>query len=356
MRKRKGTILKKMARKTGTTALCVLISVALFALGYYGGVFLLMVLSLLFPMVFIYHRARTGVAWTVAAVLAFGVAVFLMAGINIAGILMCCVLPSALVVGHVMRRKMTFYNSVLASVITMLASLGILFLCTYLLYDMQLLDLILIKVEETLVQSPEGTKQLYYLTERLLPAAQSGDAQVMSELAGITSAAISSIPLETAVAGIMKSFTAQMALLLPQMAAFCVPVLGLLNYIIPRAIIKKQGRAVGKVPVFSAWGLPRHFGKWSLFLLILSYIGVGAGWNNFDYVYVIVMGFLTAVYSVQGMAFIDWALKKKIASRPGRVAIIVVTFLLGSIWNVYMWIGFFEQVVKLRKRELTANG
>ncbi len=85
-------------------------------------------------------------------------------------------------------------------------------------------------------------------------------------------------------------------------------------------------------------------------MLVFSYIGVAADWNNFDLVYSIVIRFMSVIYSVQGMALIDWLLKKKMQSKGGRVAIIAVTFVLVLAINLYMWLGFFEQIIKIRKR------
>jgi uncharacterized protein YybS (DUF2232 family) len=148
----------------------------------------------------------------------------------------------------------------------------------------------------------------------------------------------------------MKMLTPAVYLYVPQFCSVCITVFGLLYFIIPRALLKRAGHSVRPIPAFSVWSLPRFFGTWTIVLFILSYIGVAAGWRNFDLVYSIVIGFMSVIYSVQGMALIDWLLKKKMPSAGARAAIIAVTFVLVLALNLYMWLGFFEQIVKIRKR------
>ncbi|HBU11693.1 MAG TPA: hypothetical protein DEB31_02865 [Clostridiales bacterium] len=347
-------------KKAGVTIVCILLAVGLFALAR-GNIFTLMLAALFLPMIFVYQRALSSVTLSVLSVLVFGVACFLLAGLNVAGVLMCCILPSALITGHALERKTAFYDSVLASAVTMLASVGVLFLCVYLLYGVSFFDLVLQKTEAWLNANPEMTKQLYYMTNQMQQNTQqtalleADSATALADMLLAQRAAVESVPFTTALKGVMRLFSQGMTLYLAQAAAFCVPMFGLLNYLIPRAVYKKRGRAVRALPAFSSWGLPKRFGTWSLILLLLAYIGMYGGWRNFEYVYIISFGFLNAVYSVHGMAFLDWLLKKKIAQGAGRAAIIAAVFIVGFLWNITMWIGFFEQIVKLRKRESIAN-
>ncbi len=341
----------KTAKNIGIMALCAGLGTALFALGYYAGVFLLMIVALFIPMVFVYLRARTNNIYTVLGIVLFGVPVFLMAGINYAGIMMCCSLPVALVIGYLIAPKTTFYYSVLFSCVAMLASLGILLLCVQLFFQVSLVELVQQKFAAELAATPAAeavARQSYYLLE-------TAQSMATGRSTAMDANTVMAMPIEEVVDGVMRFVDPYLALTIPTAAAFCVPAFGLLNYIVPRAAAKKAGVEVGDIPTFSAWSLPKGFGIWSLVLLILAFIGEAAGWHNFDLVYSIAIGFLTAIYSVQGMAFIDWLLKKKMESGAGRAAIIVATFLLLSFINLYMWIGFFEQVVKLRKRELAEH-
>lgn len=332
---------------TWITFLCTGIAVGLFALGYYTDPILLVIASLFIPMVFVFLYARQTVWTLVLCLVGFGALVWLMAGMRYAVTSVACILPIALLTGYAMRRKTTFYFTTLASCAGMLVALGVLILCVFVFWQDSLSGVLLKHVEAQLIANPE-TAKLYYF---VLGVVQGGGTY---DIASLNLSEIMAVPAQTAVNGVMRSVTPTVLLYLPQLCTSTVALFGLLNYIMPRSVLKKWDISVGHVPTFSMWSLPQRFGTWSLVLLVISFIGVMASWNNFDLVNSIVMGFLSVTYTIQGMAFVDWLLKKKLDSRGARVALIVVIFLLLSLLGVgalYMWIGFFEQIVKMRKRE-----
>ncbi|BDF57722.1 hypothetical protein CE91St36_05390 [Christensenellaceae bacterium] len=326
---------------------CLGAAVALMAAGVLAGWIVLILVALFVPMAFIIAGARGGQGIGILSVLIGGALVFLFAGVNIALIMMACCLPIVIVMTYVIRRRMPLYYSTLISCVALLASLGILILLTQLLYHADLMTLLLNNIEAFLNANPDFAKLYYTLYHSL-----------MNGTASVDITAVMSTPLDVAVSGLMKTFTVQLATLVPQTAMFCVALFGLLNYVIPRAIVKRQGVAVGKVPTFSQLALPAKYGTWSLVALVVAFIGMSAGWRNFNLVYAIVMGFFSITYTIQGMAFTDWLLKRKLSSASGRIAIIIVIFLILQLFNLdlFMWVGFFEQIVKFRKRQWMPQG
>ncbi len=322
---------------------CLAAATGIFALGYYTDAGILALLSLLTPFVFIYLRAATGVWPAVTASAAFCALAYIMAGYQYMLTAAAVSLPIGFVMGYVVKRKLSFYYSALISCASVLATLFILLLALHLLFGASADSIILSRVESELAANPFMAKVYYYI----ISLAQSGAADYTVE--GISSAL--NVAADVAVKGVMSSVRDFINLYLPQICASLVALLGILYYIVPRAIVRKTGGGVGPVPEFNQWNLPRRFGTWSLVLLLISFIGVMAEWNNFELVYSIVMGFLNVTYSIQGMAFVDWLLKKRMQSTAARAAIIAVTFLLLSMVNLYMWIGIFEQFAKFRKRE-----
>jgi hypothetical protein len=326
---------------------CLGMAAGLFALGFYTNPVVLILLALFIPMAFVLMRAWAGVPTTLLGLVIFGALVWLMAGMRYAATATACTALIGLAAGYALKRRTTFYYSALASCAAMLGALGVLLLCVYLLWGGGLDGVLLDYLENGLRGSPELAKAYYYG----MGLSQGGEI----DFSALDLNAIMAIPAETAVEGVMRGVSPVVFLYLPQVCAGCVVLFGLLNYIIPRAQVKKLGGQVGPTPVFAMWQLPRHFGVWSLALLVISYVGTMVEWNNFDLVYSIVMGLLGVTYSIQGMALIEWLLKKRMQSRTGRAAIIAVTFLLLGVLNVYMWIGFFEQIAKIRKREWLAG-
>jgi len=329
-------------------AACLGIGAGLFALGFYTGTIFLIILSPFIPLPFIYLHARTNMSLSAAGVIAFGLLVYVMSNERYAITFLCCTLLIAFVCGYVIRRSTTFYFSALAGCGAMLAALGVLLLCIWFLWGTSLNGLIFNKIEAELYSlPPDITKLLYHYTG----VSQGGG---VVDLLNFDMSTLSGISTDTAVQGMIRYLHPYIVILVPQACTSVIALFGLLGYIIPRAAVKKAGQPVGPVPVFSKWSLPNHFGTWSIVLLLVAMVGNFAGWNNFDIVYSIVMGLLNVIYSIQGMAFIDWLLKKKINVTAGRVAIIAVTYIIFSAINMYMWLGLFEQVVKLRKREETS--
>lgn len=320
---------------------CVGAAVALMALGVLSNWVVLFLTSLFVPAALITAGARGGALPAVLGVVATCVLVWLFAGTNIAVITGVCLCFPVFVMTWVIRRKKSFYYSTLISCLTLFASLGLLLLLVWLLYGADLMTILLGKVEGTLNANPEFTKLYYSMYHALANGSTTFD---------ITAAM--NVPLDTAVASLMRTFSTQLALLVPQAAMFCVALFGLLNYVIPRAIVKKLGVAVGKVPSFSNLSLPSKFGTWSLVALLVAFVGTMLEWRNFELVYALVMGFFSITYMIQGMAFTDWLLKKKISSVAGRFALIIVIFLVLQLlgFNLYMWVGFLEQIIKFRKR------
>jgi hypothetical protein len=327
---------------------CLAASLGLFALGANTNIIVLALLSLFIPPSFVYIRATMNIAQTLLFIALFGIAAYLISGIYTALIYICCIIPITFTAGYAIRKRLGFYYSVLATSVAALATLGILILCIYLIWGNTLTGMLEDSIEAKLMENPVLAKTYSYA----LQWAQSGSIPGLTEL---DIEAMLAIPTEEAVSSIMNQVSLWLSMYLPQICTMCVTLFGLLDYTIPRTIVLKSGGQAGDIPVFSMWNLPKYFGRWSIALLIVSYIGVFAGWNNFELVYSIVLGFMTVTYSIQGMALIDWLMKKKINSTVARVAILAVTFLLTMAINLYMWIGFFEQIMKIRRREAFRN-
>jgi hypothetical protein len=147
-----------------------------------------------------------------------------------------------------------------------------------------------------------------------------------------------------------------MSYYIPSLLAAYIPLGGLIFYLIPRAIAKKKGAEVAYVPAFGDFKLPPRFGRWSVGILLVAWIGQLAGWRNFDFVLTIAFAFFGSIYFVLGMAFVEWWLKRQIKSGVGRAAIIILIALLFWQFNIYIFIGIFEQLAKIRQRSAEKKG
>ena len=145
----------------------------------------------------------------------------------------------------------------------------------------------------------------------------------------------------------------QLMYFLPAFATGVSTIGGLVVYLIVRAIAKAFGANVVKIPPFSEFFLPRHFGRYSVICYIIVAVGNNVGWRGFDFVFAIVSVLLGCIYYVQGLCFLDFMMKYKIKSAALRVLILAVITLI--LYQVFIFIGLFEQLFKFRKRILAAR-
>lgn len=160
------------------------------------------------------------------------------------------------------------------------------------------------------------------------------------------------ISLSDAMAVVYPYFQNSIIYGIPAMFAAFIPVGGLSWFLIVRAIVKKAGANVIPIPVFADFKLPARFGRWSVILLIVCWIGAQVGWRNFDFVFTIAFAFFGSIYFVLGMAFMEWALKKQIKSTAGRVFLIGLLAVVFCVLQLYIFtfLGIVEQLVKVRQR------
>ena len=233
-------------------------------------------------------------------------------------------LPLIIALICVMKKKTGLYVSVLSCCVSLLCGvliyMGIIFAST----GMDILTFYSVQADAILAQNEQAARSLYFMTTM--------DTQAMTaEFEGIKNSLV-----QTYVYSIPAYLT-----------AFCL-FGGLCFYLIVRGIAKATGAKVARIPAFSDYNLPKHFGRWTFLGYVIALVGNMNGWHNFDIVYVIIATILGCVYYVQGMCLVDFWLKRKIKYPAVRVIIYIVVTML--IWQAFAFIGAFEQMIKIRKR------
>ncbi len=133
-------------------------------------------------------------------------------------------------------------------------------------------------------------------------------------------------------------------------------LMGLLSYVIPRAIAKKRHADVVPVPAFSDMCLPPRV--WLAFLIsyLFAVVGESYGWASFDILKLTIYNAYGIVFIVQGLSFLDYIYKKQHLGTGVRVLLhAVIVLLLGSSF-VLIIVGMFENISNLRKRLDTEGG
>lgn len=323
--------------------ICTAAAIGLMCAGYYTDIFGLIFFSTLLVLPLIFIRATAGTPALLVSLFALSVTAYLLWGLNYAVTYFTTAALISFACGYSVISQKSFYDSVLMCCVSCAAALGAVMLFIWIYKDRSLIDAAVSEVRSVLASLPDGTLKLLYRYTSMT-------ADGAADLSSITAGELSAISANTALEGLMRYITPSLTLLVPQLCSVGVLVSGLLYYIIPRAVLKKLKYRVAAIPPFSMWSLPKHFGIWSVIIFLIALIGYNADLANFEIVYGIVYGAFNVIYSVQGLAFADWLLLKKISSAPARAAILAVSWLLVSVIDLYMWLGLLEQILKIRKR------
>jgi hypothetical protein len=247
--------------------------------------------------------------------------------------LIIALIPVIICVFIALQKKMSFLGGVQLSCVGTALSVLVVLVSIYLATGLDIVSASQESIRLALQQDPEYSKQLYLAVQNILGSP--ADSQITS------GAAIDALYAYLEPGASYSIITA--------LAAY-IPLGGLVFYLIPRAIAKKAGAKVAYVPPFSKFRLPPKFGRWSVALLLVALVGQMAGLRNFDYVFVIAFAFFGSIYYVLGMAFMEWWLKRHIKSAAGRAAIIILIALLFIQLNIFIYVGIFEQLIKIRRR------
>lgn len=331
-------------KKPAAFLICTAASIGLLCAGFNSDIFGLIFFSALLCLPLIYIRATIGTPALLISLAALFAAAYFLRGASFASIYLICAAIISFVCGYAVIAGKSFYDSALMCCIASAAVLGAVMLFIWIDKGQSLIDTALSKIEAMLSAMPDDTLKFLY---RYTSVAAGGGS---ADLSSITAQSLSALSKETAVSGLMRYLTPSVTLTVPQLCSIGVLLSGLLYYVVPRAVLKKLKYRVSPIPPFSLWSLPKHFGIWSVVIYMVALIGYNAGGANFEIVYGIVYGAFYITYTIQGFAFVDWLLLKKISSVPARIAILAATWLLGSVIELYMWLGLLEQLLKLRKR------
>lgn len=253
--------------------------------------------------------------------------------------LIIAIVPIVVCIWVALRKKYSFLASVqlscLGCALFMLIVLGWVYLAT----GKDIVTVYLDMVKQTLQQNEPLTRSLY------------------NTLLGMSgTAANSQISLTDAVNAVYPYFEDAFRYSIPAVCAAFIPVGGLVFFLLARAVAKKAGAPVTPVPAFSEFKLPPKFGRWSIAIIVVCWIGQLAGWRNFDFVFAITFAFFGSIYYILGLAFTEWLFKKQIKSAFTRFLIIALVAILFWQLYIFVFIGILEQIVKIRHRAEANKG
>ena|GEM_PF-1302529 len=285
---------------------------------------------------------------TLAVILCFAVGVTLNS--KLSALLAAVSLPFAFTVGYVIRKKLRFRHSVMASVAAALAGMLLSIGALWLLTGQMPVDFIVGRLNSSFSSMADSEVNGLYQMIR--------SADLIT--GAITQSALNSTARVDAVAYIMNQFKEVLNYNLVSMIGTYALLMGLVGYLILHAMRKRRRADVIAIPPFSEFTLPGRF--WLAFLLsyLFGVIGEGLGWPGFDILEVTVYSLYGLVLMVQGLSFLDFLYKRRHMSITVRVVlhtlVLFISAIAALIGSLLMWAGLFENMAGLRKRMDTKGG
>ena len=248
-------------------------------------------------------------------------------------------LPLAFAAGYMIREKKRFRNGVIVSCAAALAGSALAILILTQVSGKSIVDFSADYMGSLLQTRGAEEVKLLYSTMRI------GDL-----LSGaVTQAAIDATSASDAIVRMQSILRDVLNLNLVMIIILYSLVLGLLGYLIPRALCKGRGSAVADIPPFSEYTLPKRFWLGAVVSIIFTMIGAGFGWPAFDILQVTIYNVYAFVFIVQGLSLLDYFLKTRNMGKGLRVVLgILAAVLLGMI--VLPIVGLIENAFGIRKR------
>lgn len=316
--------------------------------GQYGGLVLILA-ALALPVLLGYAVAGGGFAAGAAAlVLCFAAASAL--DVKAAALLAALSVPFALTVGYVLRKKVRFRHSVMAASGAALAGAALAVGVLWLLTGEKPVDFVTRGFDASFSIMNDAAVNAYYQMIRYRDLVAGA----------VTQAALDAATRADAIAFIINQFREMLNVALVSLIGTYALLMGLLGYLIPRAVLKRRKADVAPVPPFSEYALPDRF--WLAFILsyLFALIGQSFGWPGFDILEVTVYALYGLVLTVQGLAFLDYMYKRRNMRKGARVTLhvlaLVISTMISLVGSLLMWVGLFENIAKLRKRLESKGG
>jgi len=321
---------------------CILAGISIVSIPFLPA-FMLPMIFIPVPLVFI--AVRRGFFYGLLPFVLIAALFWLWLGITGAALFTALFAPAVVFLYYVIGKKVRSFESVVYAVGSFALGIALVIGYIYLTARMDLMTYLLNGIKAAMEKVPMLPYSLLQLLniQDILTLVKNPDAILMLPSADA---------LSQALAGVRN----YLAALLP--IAFSVFSLlgGLLNYVIVRAILKKKNTEVAPIPEFSRFKLPKGFFAGMVIIGVMLIAGSLLGLQGLDAVFSTCLVAYVIVFSICGLALIDFIMKRRNATRGGRIALLIVTPLLGfmflgvQIFYALAVMGLLEAILKVRDR------
>lgn len=152
---------------------------------------------------------------------------------------------------------------------------------------------------------------------------------------------------QVSAADMAASVTDLLKMMLPSIIMIISLAAGFLNMMVAGQSLKKAGADISDIQPFHDWALPNDAVKGMVGILAVSFICMILGINGFDIVFSTLLGLISFIFAVQGLATLDYIFLVSGMGTTGRVVLMIVNFVLFQI--LLTLLGIAEQIFHIRR-------
>ena len=338
---------KAKTKKLGTALVCLVIFFALLCIigylpqmGILGAASLvyLPVLTAALPLLLVYVYVACGYYYgTAVTIIGFGAAEIL--GISVSLYLAAAFVPLVLTAAYTIVSHKRFRTSVILNAAAALAGAALVFLLASLFSGMSVVDFAAARFGQALSALPDEEVSVVYTAVRY--------SDLMS--GAVTQAAINATPAADAILKMQDIIKQQLNVSIVYLMVVYSMAAGYLSYIVPRAVVKKQGRFVAPIPKFKDYELPKKFWLAAVLLTAAAFVGDSLSIGGFEILLFTLFNVFLFVFMVQGFGLLLYFFEKQNMSNVVRVFLAAVALVFLSTIALPI-IGLFENIFRFRQR------
>lgn len=208
-----------------------------------------------------------------------------------------------------------------------------------------------------------GNDILTFATERVNAALESSDTLLRSvylfaRSTDVVDGSLTASALMSASTEQMLSYLASESFIsyvlsytIPVYAMQTVVAGGFLTFICTRALLRRLGTEVCRIPSFERFYLPRKTSKYFVLLYLLSALPSLFSWQDLLIAGYVLSTLVETVFMIQGISFVYYLLGIKIKMRGLQIFLTIIISLFLS--GVLVYAGLIEQLIRIRDAKFT---
>lgn len=296
---------------------------------------MILLIPILITIVLIYR----GIISSLIAYASYMAVIFLMFSLTYTVLIVLLTLPLIISTTFLIKNKRRMYDSVFINSFVSLLSCLLFIGFIYITKGVDLTTHILNEANEFLASDKILVEYLYIMLN---------DQSAVTEFlkSGIIPESLAGASFEQ-----MQSFSTSMlrkvlVMMLPVALIVYSLASGFFSFFFSHSFLKKKGVDVTSVVPFKDLSVPITSTIAIVVMIIISYILDRFEIDIFYSVLTVLMSVFILVFSIQGCAFIIFFYKNKRVS----LFLCILLIILGALLGVIFWLGFFEIILKLRRR------